>query len=384
MKVAKIINSIITFIIFSSLIIMPADIQASNIESDNSTLEVDLLEIASAAIYSELDALVDNQVQASSTNGIDSALYADGIQENILFNQGLKNYLLSHGQRYVNYSTDIQPISFDWEDDTVELKVKEIRTLGLSNDADMIADIETSYVQKHILKFEYDADTWRLVQDIEIDAFAESTIPENDEDWEPALDGGLLNTELLENTTYLPLIFSDMTVNTDNSINAASVDKTTGVDRDRVRDYAETYALNYNSDYKSFESDCTNFVSQALKHGGWDEVNGMYWSNHYWWYNRWNQSRSWAGAHNLWWFIYNSERGSLASWNQMRIGDVMMFDWHHDYHIDHTVIVTSKENDTPFLTYHSRDTLNISIWDFAYRVNEANGRYPYYWGWKLN
>ena len=38
--------------------------------------------------------------------------------------------------------------------------------------------------------------------------------------------------------------------------------------REGAVDYAAQFSLDYNPNYFPFESDCTNFVSQAIKHGG--------------------------------------------------------------------------------------------------------------------
>lgn len=396
MRVVKYINSFVSLIVFASLILLPADIQASSVESDNSALEANLLEIASAAMTQELNALVDNvdnQIQASSANGIDSTLYIDGIQENILFNQGLKEFLLSKDQKYVDYSTDIQPVSYNIEGDTAELEVEETRTLGLSDDGDMIADVETIYVQKHILKFEYDDDTWRLVQDIEIDSSVSPKILEEDEEWEPALDGSLLDSGSIENDIYLPLIFSDIAINTDHTISAASVNAPTGVDRYRIRHYAISYAMKPNRNYKHFgKYDCTNFVSQALKYGGWNEVQGWKGFPQVWWYKKSKgtdrskdtQSWTWGGSHNLWRFIRYSGRGYATHWRNMRVGDVMHFDVNRDRHMDHTAIVTLISNRIPYLTYHSENSVNVSYWDFVFRSRIKNRwKYPLYTAWRL-
>lgn len=37
----------------------------------------------------------------------------------------------------------------------------------------------------------------------------------------------------------------------------------------KARDYALKYWKNYNSKYRKFDNDCTNFISQAMDAGGW-------------------------------------------------------------------------------------------------------------------
>lgn len=57
--------------------------------------------------------------------------------------------------------------------------------------------------------------------------------------------------------------------------------------------YADKWALGRNPAYREADSDCTNFVSQCLKAGGFPETDGWYYN---WYYD---YSDSWFGADSL-------------------------------------------------------------------------------------
>jgi Putative amidase domain len=141
--------------------------------------------------------------------------------------------------------------------------------------------------------------------------------------------------------------------------------------------YASTYALNYNSSYRSWSgADCTNFASQSLYAGGWVHKTGWYLSRSYWWYNSVNQTRTWINADYIFDFTSNSSRGyTVASTSDLQLGDMVSADWDKDGIIDHSMIVTYKSGSYIYLSYHSNDTLNKYFGDLP---SDAN-----YYGWRI-
>jgi hypothetical protein len=64
-------------------------------------------------------------------------------------------------------------------------------------------------------------------------------------------------------------------------------------------DFATKWAKSHNPNYRDWikeEKDCTNFVSQALRAGGWRDDRGWYKSSSNWWYNFSNQTYTWTSA----------------------------------------------------------------------------------------
>ncbi|MEU4212449.1 amidase domain-containing protein [Streptomyces sp. NPDC026206] len=130
--------------------------------------------------------------------------------------------------------------------------------------------------------------------------------------------------------------------------------------------YAEKYWRSYNPAYRKFNSaggDCTNFISQALKAGGWKDEAGSSSDYHKWWYNSENQSDSWVGANEWSWFTMSSKRATnLANVYQMDVGDILQMDFDGDGSKDHSMITTYRSRaGIPYLTYHSTNTFRKSV-----------------------
>lgn len=150
---------------------------------------------------------------------------------------------------------------------------------------------------------------------------------------------------------------------------AAPKDLTGGAyDYKAMAAYAEKHWRDYNPDYPSFDGqgaggDCTNFVSQALKAGGWKHVPGYVYDYTRWFGNATIQSHSFIGVNEWSWFALNSERAtSLANVYQMDVGDVLQVDFDRDGSKDHTMIVTHRSSQgVPYLTYHSTNTHRRSV-----------------------
>lgn len=119
----------------------------------------------------------------------------------------------------------------------------------------------------------------------------------------------------------------------------------------------------YNSSYISYPSDCTNFISQSLYEGGWDEVgSSSWWDNHKWYYNGSGahpNSYSWSAVSNFKAFMEWSGRaigpyvvnGSSISLSQP--GDIVLADWEGNGSWDHIYIVTGVSGGDLQLAAHT-------------------------------
>jgi hypothetical protein len=150
--------------------------------------------------------------------------------------------------------------------------------------------------------------------------------------------------------------------------NPVAVPKTgTTYDYKAMAAYAEKYWSVYNKDYPDFNGhgaggDCTNFVSQSLKAGGWKHVPGYVYDYTKWFGNADIQSDSFVGVNEWSWFAQNSKRTTpLANVYQLEVGDVLQVDFDRDGSKDHTMIVTYKSGGVPYVTYHSNNTLRRSV-----------------------
>ncbi|MFF4732712.1 amidase domain-containing protein [Streptomyces mirabilis] len=141
-----------------------------------------------------------------------------------------------------------------------------------------------------------------------------------------------------------------------------------GYDYKAMAAYAAKYWNNYNPAYPNFNGqgaggDCTNFVSQSLKAGGWKHVPGYTDDFHKWFGNSDIQSDSFVGVNEFSWFALSSKRvTSLANVYQLDVGDVLQMDFNKDGSKDHSMIVTYRSpQGVPYVTYHSTNTYNRSV-----------------------
>ncbi len=142
----------------------------------------------------------------------------------------------------------------------------------------------------------------------------------------------------------------------------------TGYDYKAMVAYAQKYWNKYNPAYPDFNGqgaggDCTNFVSQVLKAGGWKHVPGYTYDWKKWFGTADIQSDSFVGVNEFSWFALSSKRAtSLANVYQMDIGDVLQMDFNRDGSKDHSMIVTYRDSrGVPYVSYHSTNTYNRSV-----------------------
>ncbi len=137
--------------------------------------------------------------------------------------------------------------------------------------------------------------------------------------------------------------------------------------------YAVKHAITYNTGgYRSYGNDCTNFISQCLKAGGWSETGTSLsrTSNTTWLYSSLGEgftSYTWAGAHNHYFFHKETARSTAGAYvSSLRLGDIMQVSFAGDGHIGHTVIVSKEDtNGTDYVSYHTTNTLNKPVTQFV-------------------
>jgi hypothetical protein len=143
-------------------------------------------------------------------------------------------------------------------------------------------------------------------------------------------------------------------------------------DRAKAVQYAETWWNQANPKYIEFAVDCTSFVSQSLYAGGAPmDYTGKRQIG--WWYTGkqgkqelW--SFSWAVAHSLQSHISLSRKGlrglTVASPQDLWLGDIISYDWDGNGRYEHNTIVTSKDaNGMPLVNAHTYNCRN-RFWDY--------------------
>ncbi|MBK0375226.1 amidase domain-containing protein [Streptomyces californicus] len=134
--------------------------------------------------------------------------------------------------------------------------------------------------------------------------------------------------------------------------------------RTKVKNYALKHALSPNSAYHKWSQDCTNFVSQSLKAGGWSHDLGWYRSDSNWWYTGnigIRASWTWAGAANFFRFA-RIESKRATGWSnvyQLRNGDILQYANSTNYNkMVHSMVTTGHSGNVPLLSYHTSNTKN--------------------------
>ncbi|WP_246586603.1 amidase domain-containing protein [Cytobacillus gottheilii] len=143
-------------------------------------------------------------------------------------------------------------------------------------------------------------------------------------------------------------------------------------DRLKAVQYAETWWNSYNPAYKSFDVDCTNYISQCL-HAGGAPMRGYPNRGKGWWMQNNNWSYSWTVANAMRWHLPGSNAGlqakEVAAPEQLLLGDVICYDFQGDGRFDHTTIVTGKDADgMPLVNAH---TTNSRMRYWAYEDSTA-------------
>ncbi|MEN8652044.1 amidase domain-containing protein [Streptomyces sp. 21So2-11] len=144
--------------------------------------------------------------------------------------------------------------------------------------------------------------------------------------------------------------------------------------------YSEKYWRNYNPAYPSYDGagaggDCTNFVSQALKAGGWKHAPGSWDDYRKWWSDpTLGNTLSWVGVNEWSWFALSSKRTTnLSNVWEMGVGDVLQVDFDRNGSKDHTMMVSYRnQSGTPYLTYHSNNTYRKSVASLVASYPTAN------------
>lgn len=131
--------------------------------------------------------------------------------------------------------------------------------------------------------------------------------------------------------------------------------------------YADRWWNSYNPEYRHFENDCTNFISQCLRAGG-SPMRGHPNRSRGWWYSGSNWSYSWSVANALRWYLPGSHSGlrakQLSSPDELIPGDVIAYDFEGDGAWEHNTIVTAKDRKgMPLVNAHTTNC-RFHYWDY--------------------
>ncbi len=375
---------------------------------DGATLKV-LEQIARSALNTEVTSYLVNH--SVDTNTVDKTPYAKGIEDIVAQIRQTVEFNRKMGIKYVSAKTSLEQININVTGDRATLEGIEHTILGLSVDGNNAAGLEEEYEAKHRFSFVREGEQWILLSD-EIEWFPPELVDGTDGTTGApnvfgSLDSGISGDQILDmlNTgdgftndlemeeksedpeDRWPDEWNTLPEESNSESHAKPINPENGgstspdwwpyryLAKWRVVSYAYRFALRPNPRYRYYRgNDCTNFASQALKFGGWRRT--RHWKPYSWYWNNANYLYRYA--------LYSGR--AYRDWNfwHLRPGDIMMVDFNGDGWLDHTVIVTYRNwRGVLFLTYHSRNTRNISLYSFIRRARAQFHRNPWFYPLKM-
>lgn len=229
---------------------------------------------------------------------------------------------------------------------------------------------------EHMITLKKTQDGWKIVSD-----------NYNDYLWRFLRDTNYSTDEILImlSNKSEEILAHAQTKNMTSSCNLPADESVHSYNRVGVVAYAHKYAENPNPDYYYFpDTDCTNFVSQALHHGSNAEEVG---SNTYGWYynyyknyNDYDYSASWTDVQFSYDFItqyYVWDKGpegcEINNDYAVLKGDLVQFEWNGDTTWDHAMIIVERQDDpydpynpTFYVSGHSTDVDNYPLNSIVY------------------
>lgn len=338
-----------------------------------------LAEIATKEFQKSATIMVEGHTPKYSTRSAKSITATENSVRQRTFEEAIDDYrreLAAMGETYSDSRTNTVINSYTQNPDgTITALATETTYLTINEN-----NTETGYTALHKLTFSPTPDDkWEISSDQYLEPTGLLPLGEAESLVIP-------EAEYFDNTSR-ESPFSDITpASTERTDNLGNDEKGVlragGYNYTAMANYLEKYWNNYNPAYRSFANsggDCTNFVSQALRAGGWKDKKGWYRNAKYWWYTSINQSRSWTAVDYWATFARDSGRTSMLSnvW-QLRKGDVLQVKPKNSNQKIHTMMVSYYSNGTPYFTYHTsnryRRSLNQVLLDwkgatfYAYRT----------------
>jgi len=293
------------------------------------------------------------------------------------------------GLRFTNYTLETQVEGAWAERDTATVIWTEKIVYNLAGDPDPQAPQTSFETLTHLTSLRRDGSAWVIESDDNQFGIQSNPI----EGQAKPVDMQPSGTDRLASSNgyrvFIPLIVqgSSQVATTQEVANLDTTNATLAATYSR--EAASGYALarggqSNENGYHDFGNNCTNFISQCLKAGGWPEKTGYYKSTDGWWYHGlWPTYAAypWHNAHYWWWFTQNTGRGTILSsiWD-LWFGDILQYDWQKDGTVDHSAIVSSRSyNGTIYMAQHTSNYASKPL-------SQIYGEYKdtcYYYAWRM-
>lgn len=231
--------------------------------------------------------------------------------------------IIEDGIDYINYSLEVKVEGVWASKNTATVIWSQKVGIQMTGDPDPVVPSMFYETGMHCAILQRDGSSWRVVM---------RDVPLFDEPrFDASGDFGLPEELKMEEKQPASRDRGDRSSRVEEDVPPLSSLAVSGTyDRIRASNYAMTYGpMPGENGYHVWNNNCTNFVSQCMRAGGWRDIGGYYKNSDVWWYNGiWPYgSYTWAGAQNFNWFLIISGRGSFLRniWD-MVAGDVVLYD----------------------------------------------------------
>jgi hypothetical protein len=331
--------------------------------SARETLAGELMEIAQESLNAQYATLVSGDIATGLAGKRFETRFRNAIGDQLTSRVAIRSALLKKKIEFTAFRTKLVFQGLEVKDDKAQLTAIEITERDMNTPPGGPKITKSS--DPHIFDFVKTSGEWQLVSDTIVRP--KPVFSQDGED--------LPLVPLPPPTTDGPpeknLRRRHHAVLTPRSVAAMPV----GYDRITAINYARAHALSYNTDFKRFGNDCTNFISQTLLAGGWQMVYGLYTHNDVWWYTcslpggyACHASYTWGAAYNFHAFL-NTGPGHRTDYVQyygdVWPGDLIFADWDRpgqhlpDGRIDHVMFVTGRDTEgNLFISQHTTDRLD--------------------------
>lgn len=349
----KVISTLLAFF----MLMTPNSMLSVSAENIDAMSESVLHSTAGVYIQSRAEIMLSDN-DSSIISDIDADILSISSDEKLQIEK-YRDALAQMGETYSDSSSSVEMLSQYMDNDgKLHVKAKETTMLTIAENG-----MESGYTARHEFIYTNINSCWILTEDRQLEPTGLLPLCEATK-FVYGNESSLNGIEATEEISIYPGEIEASVAKP--SIESSDKDYTTkSYSYTAMATYLETYWDDYNDDYRDFTDsggDCTNFASQALRAGGWEDVNGFYQNYNYWWYNFLNQTWSWTSVNYLGSFARASGRCSMLTnvWN-LRIGDFLQVQPENSTSKVHTMMVSYFSNGTPYFTYHTSNRYRRSM-----------------------
>jgi Putative amidase domain len=395
---------------------------AQKTKNDQASIQQELVSIALASIQAEDDTLISGDSDSALKKNPKAQKALKKLSKTLGKIKEKKDFLEQKKIKYKDSRSNITVKNLTVEGTTAILEV----TVDTSKSFDLTvmaagSPDKTESVTDHKFTFSQDSKgEWELISDEELNTpSGRKKDPTSEEIKNPPLLSNIQPSDPLSGPSQASVLQPQLTANylwwsptrgplfaSNKPMHARSLFPMPPIklaqstlNRSAIVQYLYYYAKTPNSSYRNFETsgtrggDCTNFVSQAMRAGGWKDVFNSPFDalsqasradQNLWWYNSIAQSYTWINAGYFFNFINSRPRAkTIGRVADLVPGDVISADLDPAANdgVDHTMVVSKKANDgTIYLAYHTNNQIDFPFYDFwkTYETSKAQ-----YYAWSL-